>query len=108
MTQYPKPPDTFVEFQGRFPKLAQAWDLLADAGRQGPLDEKTQRLVKLAVAVGAMREGAFRSAVRKATAAGATPEEMHQVLALASSTIGLPAAVAAYSWVRNLLQPAAK
>lgn len=101
MSQFPKPPDTFVDFQKQFPQIAQAWDQLADAGRKGPLDEKAQRLIKLAVAIGAMREGALHSAVRKAVAAGATRDDIHQVLSLAASTIGLPATVAAYSWVRD-------
>ncbi len=33
--------------------------------------------------------------------AGATLAEMEQVVALAASTIGLPAAVAAWSWVKE-------
>lgn len=103
MAQYPKPPDTFLDFQKKFPRLADAWEMLADAGRQGPLNEADQRLVKLAIAVGAMREGAVHSAVRKALAAGVTPEAVGQVLTLAASTIGLPSSVAVYSWVRDLL-----
>lgn len=63
-------PAAFDEFTKRFPKLGEAWALMAAAGGEGPLDLKTQRLVKLAVAIGAMREGAVRSAVRKALAAG--------------------------------------
>jgi alkylhydroperoxidase/carboxymuconolactone decarboxylase family protein YurZ len=39
-------------------------------------------------------------------AAGATPAEIDQVLALAASTIGFPAAVAAFSWVRDCLAQA--
>jgi alkylhydroperoxidase/carboxymuconolactone decarboxylase family protein YurZ len=104
MTQLPKPPDIFVEFQRKFPKLAQGWDLLGEAGRTGPLDERTQRLIKLGISIGAMREGAVHSAVRKAMAAGVSPEDVGQVLALAASTIGLPSTVAVYSWVRDLLQ----
>ena len=72
-----------------------------EEGGAGPLDEKTQRLVKLAVAIGAMREGAVHSGVRKARDAGASLAEMEQVVALAASTIGLPSAVAVWTWMRD-------
>jgi alkylhydroperoxidase/carboxymuconolactone decarboxylase family protein YurZ len=103
MSKLPRPPKTFEEFSARFPELRQAWDLAGDAGRNGPLDEKSQRLIKLAVGIGAMREGAVHSSARKALAAGATAEEMNQVVALAASVTGFPSAVAAYTWVRDVL-----
>lgn len=97
----PKPPKAYEEFVQRFPKLGQAWDAIAEAGSEGPLDPKTRRLIKLAVAVGAMREGAVRASVRKALAAGVAPAELEQVVALAAGTIGLPAAVAVFTWMRE-------
>jgi alkylhydroperoxidase/carboxymuconolactone decarboxylase family protein YurZ len=103
MSRLPPPPDTFKEFSERFPQLAEAWKLAGEAGRAGPLDGKTCRLVKLAAAVGALREGAVHSAVRKAVAAGATRDEIDQVLALAATVIGFPAAVAAFTWIRDCL-----
>ena len=103
MADLPKPPHTFVEFCETFPKVAEAWRLVGEAGEAGPLDAKTARLIKLGIAMGNMREGAVHSAVRKAVADGATPEEIEQVIALAVSTLGFPAAVAVYSWVRDQL-----
>lgn len=103
MADLPKPPDTFVEFSRRFPKLAEAWRLAGEAGGSGPLDEKTGRLVKLAVSIGNMREGAVHSAVRKALASGVTAAEIEQVIALAATTLGFPATVAVFSWVRDEL-----
>ncbi len=88
------------EFVSRFPKLGQAWDLMREAGA-GPLDERTATLIKLAVAIGALREGAVHSGARKARALGATAAEIDQIVALAASTVGLPAAVAVYSWLRD-------
>ncbi|HET6573201.1 MAG TPA: carboxymuconolactone decarboxylase family protein [Fimbriiglobus sp.] len=102
MDPLPKPPDTFIEFTQRFPKLAEAWRLVGEAGG-GPLDGRASRLVKLAVSIGAMREGAVHSAVRKALASGVTREEVEQVIALSASTIGFPATVAVFSWVRDVL-----
>jgi alkylhydroperoxidase/carboxymuconolactone decarboxylase family protein YurZ len=103
MDRLPTPPDTFVEFCPRFPKLGEAWALAGEAGRDGPLDEKTRLLIKLAVSLGAIREGAVHSAVRKAVAVGATREEIEQVIALAASPLGFPGAVAVDSWVRDVL-----
>jgi alkylhydroperoxidase/carboxymuconolactone decarboxylase family protein YurZ len=96
-----RPPARHNEFIRRFPRLGEAWDLVNEEGATGSLDARTQRLVKLAVAIGAMREGAVHSGVRKARDVGVTPAEMEQVVALAASTIGLPAAVAVWSWVRE-------
>lgn len=95
----PKPPATFERFSARYPKIRDAWDMIGEAGKDGPLDEKTCRLIKLATAIGAMREGAVHSSVRKALASGITKEELEQVVALAASTIGLPSAVAVWTWL---------
>ena len=103
MSDLPKPPRTYEEFTQRFPGLKQAWDAIGQAGDRGPLDEKTRRLVKLAVAIGAQREGATHSSVRKGLAQGLSREEMEQVVALAAGTVGLPAAVAAFTWLRDVL-----
>ena len=59
--------------------------------------------MKLAVAIGALREGAVHAGVRLALAQGATKEELAQLIALAAGTIGLPATVAVYSWVQDLI-----
>ena len=100
MPDLPRPPQAYQKFTGRFPKLGQAWDLIAEAGQEaGPLDPRQQRLAKLAIAIGAQREGAVHSAVRKALASGVSREAMEQVVCLSAPTIGLPSAVAAHCWV---------
>lgn len=96
------PPKKYREFVGRYPKLAEAWDAIHEAGATGPLDEKTQRLVKLAVAIGGLREGAVHACARKALDMDITAEEMEQVVALAAGTLGMPATVAAFTWVRDV------
>lgn len=95
-----KPPAVHQQFVRRFPGIGRAWDQVNEQGAAGPLDVRAQRLAKLAIAIGALREGAVSSAVRKAGDAGATLEEMEQLVALAASTIGFPASVAAWSWIR--------
>jgi alkylhydroperoxidase/carboxymuconolactone decarboxylase family protein YurZ len=99
----PQAPHAYQEFTQRYPKIAQAWELLAVAGADGPLDPKSRRLLKLAIAIGAEREGAVRANVRKALALGIPPEEIHQVIALAAGTIGLPGTVAVFSWAKDML-----
>ncbi len=96
------PPKAYSDFVARFPKLGQAWDLLAEAGKEGPLDERTARLVKLAIAIGAQKEGAVHASVRKARAIGVTDAELEQVVALSAGTLGLPTAVAAHTWIKDV------
>ena len=70
MAELPKPPKAYEDFEARYPGLTKAWGQMAEAGADGPLDASTQRLVKLAVAVGAVRQGAVRACARKALAMG--------------------------------------
>jgi alkylhydroperoxidase/carboxymuconolactone decarboxylase family protein YurZ len=103
MSSLPQPPDTYRTFVERFPKLAAGWEAIASAGKEVPVDEKTARLIKLAVACAALREGAVHANVRKALAVGITREEIEQVIALTAGTIGLPATVAVFSWIEEVL-----
>ena len=99
-----KAPKAFTEFVERFPELGEAWDLLRKGESAGPLDEKTLRLVKLGIAIGAQRSGSVSSGVRKGLAKGLTLEEIEQVVACGASTLGLPATVAAFGWVRDVAE----
>ncbi|MCC7265342.1 MAG: carboxymuconolactone decarboxylase family protein [Candidatus Latescibacteria bacterium] len=99
-----QPPRAYRDFVTRFPQLGAAWDLINEAGAAGPLDERTCRLIKLGIAIGALREGAVHSGVRKALGLGITPAELEQVVALAAGTLGLPATVAAHTWVKEVIE----
>ena len=57
--------------------------------------------MKLGIAIGAMREGAIHSSVRKALVMGVTRTEIEQVIALAAGTLGLPSTVAVFTWVAS-------
>lgn len=94
-----RPPKTYNAFVREFPKLGEAWESIRLAEEAGPFDQREMRLLKLAVAVGSGKEGPVHSSVRKAKSAGCSDAEIRHVVALAASTIGLPPAVAAYSWV---------
>jgi alkylhydroperoxidase/carboxymuconolactone decarboxylase family protein YurZ len=103
MTRSSEPPSHYQAFVKRYPHLGEAWEAIRAAEEDGPLDPRTQRLVKLGVAIGALKEGAVHSAARKALAAGSSPAELQQVVALAAATVGLPSTVAAFSWVQDIL-----
>jgi alkylhydroperoxidase/carboxymuconolactone decarboxylase family protein YurZ len=84
-------------------KHSAVWDAFAKLGEAchetGPLDEKTRRLVKLALAVALRQEGAVHSAARNALKSGVSREELEHVAILAITTIGWPAAHAAMTWI---------
>jgi len=102
-------PDSVSSFQKKHPAV---WEAFAKLGEEchetGPLDEKTRRLIKLALAVALRHEGAVHSATRNALKSGVTREELDHVVILAITTIGWPAAHAAMTWIEDGLskQPA--
>lgn len=106
MKSAPEPPQAYTSFVERYPKLGQAWELAAECGQDGPLNARTVRLAKLAIAIGALREGAVRANVRKALGAGVSVEEIEQVVALAAGTMGFPSTVAAFCWVHDVIDKA--
>ena len=103
MSDLPKPPQTHDDFRETFPELGEAWEIIGGAGKKGPLDEKTARLIKLAVAIGAQQEGAVHASVRKGLAMGISRAELEQLVSLSAGTLGFPQTVAAYTWIRDLL-----
>ena len=98
-----KIPKTYKKFTERFPDLGEAWESMRKAEAGGPFAEREIRLIKLGIAFGSMGEGSVHSGVRKALAAGVSREEIEQVIALSASTIGLPSAVAVFSWAHDEL-----
>jgi 4-carboxymuconolactone decarboxylase len=97
-------PHVYVGFRNDFPAVSSALGALGEAvDAAGPLDERSARLVKLGLAVGSSAEGSVRSNVRKAIAAGATPQEVRQVALLAITTCGFPAAIAGIGWIDEVL-----
>jgi alkylhydroperoxidase/carboxymuconolactone decarboxylase family protein YurZ len=98
-------PDVYLGFREDYPGVATALDGLGEAvDGAGPLDERSARLVKLGLAVGALAEGAVKSNARKALAAGAAPNEVRQVGILAITTCGFPAAIAGLGWIDEVLK----
>ncbi len=104
-----KIPARFLHFKEKYPTVAKAYETLGTACHSsGPLDDKTRALVKLAISIGARIEGGTHSHARKALDAGATVEELHHIALLAIQTIGFPPAMAAMSWIDDVVSPGAK
>jgi AhpD family alkylhydroperoxidase len=98
-------PQAHNQFMTEFPTIAEAYEQLGSAAhRAGPLDDKTRQLVKLALAIGARHEGAVHAHTRLGLEAGVSSEAIKQVVALAATTLGMPNAVAAYTWVNDILE----
>jgi alkylhydroperoxidase/carboxymuconolactone decarboxylase family protein YurZ len=95
-------PNSVSSFEKKHPAVWEAFRELGESCHEGgPLDEKTRRLVKLALAVALRHEGAVHSATRNALKSGVTREELEHVVILAITTIGWPAANAAMTWVED-------
>jgi 4-carboxymuconolactone decarboxylase len=95
-------PKAVNQFRKHHPEVWKAFNELGERCHEaGPLDEKNRWLVKLALSIGAGLEGATHSALRNARKAGVTPEEIDHVAVLAISTLGLPAATRAMTWISD-------
>ena len=100
-------PEIYKDFQGQFPKVARAYDELAEScSKQGPLDKKCQRLIKLGIAIGINSEGAVRSHARRALEEGITVKELRHAVLMATTTAGFPTMIAAMKWVEEVIQKA--
>jgi alkylhydroperoxidase/carboxymuconolactone decarboxylase family protein YurZ len=99
------PPSGAGKFARAFPKLWSAYEALGTAvSESGPVDARTRRLVKLALAIGAGSEGAVHSHVRQAREEGLGTDELRQVANLAITTLGFPAAMAGLSWINDVVE----
>lgn len=99
------PPSGAGRFAKGFPDVWTAYQNLGAAtAESGPLDERDRRLIKLALAIGAGSEGAVHSHSRQAHEQDLSAEEIRQVCILAITTLGFPSAIAALSWVNDILE----
>jgi 4-carboxymuconolactone decarboxylase len=98
-------PEVYLEFTRRYPQVAEAQGELArTVDDASPFDERTTRLLKLALAIGAEAEGAVRSNARKSLAQGVTETELRAVVLLAITTCDFPSAIAGLRWVDEVLE----
>ena len=87
-----------------YPEIWQAYSMLGKAcSEAGPLTDRERRLVKLALAIGRGSEGAAHSHTRRAVDEGVEPQALRQVALLGIGPLGFPAAVAAATWIEDVL-----
>lgn len=102
-----KIPASYAAFQETYPDVFVAYEQLGAAVHsEGPLEDGTRALVKLALAIGVGAEGAVHSHTRKCLEAGHSAAAIRQVALLAIPTAGFPAGMAALSWINDILGPA--
>ena len=98
-------PKKYQDFVSSYPEIFETYkDLGTKIRALGPLDEKTQNLIKLGIAVGANSRGAVMSHTRKAIATGATKKEINHAILLAMSTTGFPNMIASFNWADEVLE----
>jgi alkylhydroperoxidase/carboxymuconolactone decarboxylase family protein YurZ len=97
-------PQIVQDVARKYPAVWQAYNGLGEAlSAAGPLSSREQRLVKLAIALGAGLQGGVHSHVRRALRDGIRPEEIRHVAVLAITTVGWPAAIARLTWIEDVL-----
>ena len=96
-------PGTAGQVAREKPELWRAFQALGAAtGASGPLSEREQRLVNLALAIGGDSEGATHSHARRGLADGLSAEELEHVAFLAITTLGWPQAIRGLTWIRDV------
>ena len=97
-------PKIYENFSKEYPDVLKDFKKLGVSCRAaGPLDEKTQNLAKLGIALGASSRGGVMSSTRKALESGASREEILHVVMLGLTTTGFPNMIAAFGWVEEVI-----
>ncbi len=100
----PDLPRPFQRFLARYPAVEKAhMELSLAVNREGPMDERARRLVRLGIAIGQQSRGAVKSQVRQAAEEGLSPDELRHAALLAFPTLGFPSMIAAMEWVEEAL-----
>lgn len=100
-----KLPSGAAKIAKKYPAVWAAYEQLGAAcAKSGPLDARTLRLVKLAIAVGSESEGAVHSHVRRGLDEGLSADELLHVSLLAIPSLGLAKGVAAMTWIEDILK----
>jgi len=88
----------------KYPDVWRSYERLGESiSSVDGLDARTQELVRLAIAIGAGHEGAVHSHTRRCREAGIKDSEIYHTAILAVGGIGWSAAIAALSWVNDVI-----
>jgi 4-carboxymuconolactone decarboxylase len=98
-------PDAYEKLRKQYPDVLGAYEKLGNVARlAGPLTEREQRLVKLALSIGAGLEGATHSHARRALEVGIGREDLQHVALLGVTTLGFPSMVRGMTWLNDLFE----
>ena len=100
-------PKYYKDLKKRYPNVAKCFDELSqDCAKAGPLNKKTQLLVKLGVAIGIGSEGDIQNLTIQALADGVKPEEIRHAVLLSVTTAGFPAMIVSMQWAEEIIAKA--
>jgi AhpD family alkylhydroperoxidase len=98
-------PKNYMNIREKFEEYG---NVLAELGKvandAGPIDKKTQHLIKLAVSTADKSEGGVHSHTRRALENGASADEIYQTLILITSIVGFPTVAASMTWVNDIIE----
>ncbi len=91
----------FIDKHG---EVYQAYEEFGQAiSKGGPLDEKTQRLIKVAISTTEKNHYSLKTHIKKALKSGCTMEEIEHTILLVAPTAGFPTAMSAIIAIREEL-----
>lgn len=94
-----KLPPSLRSFIRKYPRLWKAHERLGiESSRAGPLTEKQVQLIKLAVTGSLMLETSFKTHVKKALSANATPAEIEHAIIQTLPIVGIGRMMMAMKW----------
>jgi 4-carboxymuconolactone decarboxylase len=102
-------PKYYRDLKKRFPEVAKSFDHLAQSCvKAGPLNKKTQLLIKLGIAIGIGSEGDVQNLTMQALADGISPDDIRHAVLLSITTAGFPAMIVAMQWTEEIISTKAK
>lgn len=102
-------PKYYKDLKHRYPEVAKCFDQLAlECAKAGPLNKKTQIMVKLGVAIGIGSEGDVQNLTEQAMAGGVSPDDIRHAVLLSMTTAGFPAMIVAMQWVEAIISAKAE
>lgn len=96
--------ELYTRFKEEFPEIGKRCEELGRAVHEdaGPIGEKDRWLIKMGIAGASGHLKALETHIRKAEAAGASQEEVRQVILMLISTVGFPAFMEAYTVYKRI------
>ena len=99
-----KLPKHFTDFVETYPAVGKAYSDLGKAvSGAGPLDKKTQLLIKVGMSIASGLEGGTHSNARKALEAGASADELRHTAILGLTTLGFPGMMKGLAWIEDVV-----